>query len=282
MNKESKNISNKLPHSFIEVFEKIDLTAKQFNIEYFVIGATAMDILIKYYYENKLQLRTTQDIDISILINDWDMYSDFIKTLVDTYGFSKTSIEHRFTSSEISVDILPFGPLAKATKEIKWPRTNRTISVLGFEEAYNFSIQLQLKDNPPLFVNFASITGIAILKLIAWSDAYPERKRDAKDFFVLLNNYSDFGDIKRRFEEKTTLDNFNEDFDYYQASAMLLAYDIKRIATPNTVTEILRILDINGNKFEKLIIDIIGNNDFETNFEKSSRIISIFSNCLSK
>jgi len=282
MNRELKNISNELDSFYLDIFTKVDNAAASHRIQFCIVGASAMYILIKYYYNNELRLRTTADIDLSIMINDWQKFNEFSQTLINNFGFIKTDIEHRLMYNGIPIDIIPFGPIANPDKTINWLSTGRQFNVMGFEETLNFSVPLQICNEPLLIINFASIAGITVLKLLAWSDAFPKRKKDAEDFFLLLNNYGDFGNLERMFEEKTILNSYNADFDSYQASAMLLAYDIQNMADPDTIAEILFILDPSGDKFEKLIIDIIGNKEYETNFEKTSRLITIFYDSFSK
>jgi predicted nucleotidyltransferase len=52
------------------------------------------------------------------------------------------------------------------------------MNVAGFEEAFASSIPTQIEEN--LIVRVASIPGLTLLKLVAWSDRRRETDKDAR------------------------------------------------------------------------------------------------------
>jgi len=65
------------------------------------------------------------------------------------------------------------------------------MNVAGFEEALASSVSLTLEDS--LSVRVASLPGLTLLKLIAWSDGGRETNKDAADLYRLLTTYADAG-----------------------------------------------------------------------------------------
>lgn len=88
--------------------------------------------------------RATSDIDIAILVNNWEEYEIITNELIKTQKFKKTQSIHRFIYSEkIEVDIIPFGEIAAPNNKIKWPPDYSNImSMVGFIEVYDNAITI--------------------------------------------------------------------------------------------------------------------------------------------
>ncbi len=270
MNRELKDISSKLETSLVEVFAKIHDAADLLRINFFCIGATALLIMIKYYYENKIRLRITQDVDFGIMIDNWDSFDKLKNTLVEKFGFNDTNKIHRVTCNGITIDIIPFGLIGG--NNIKWPNSETKLMVLGFEEAFEHSIPVKIKNDPEIILNFASIPGIAILKLIAWYDSFPARQKDAEDISIIINNYSDFGNMERLFNEEGDIVS-DENTDYNIASARLLGRDIKRMSNDNTLEILREILDPGNVRFDHLIQNMLEGQYEESRFEEVKKVL---------
>lgn len=84
------------------------------------------------------------------------------------------------------------------------------------------------------------------MKVIAWNDKYPGRKKDAVDFLFLLNNYINAGNEMRLYDSDSDLTTAQ--LDYEQASARILGRDAGKICSE----EALRLLNgILKKEFEK-------------------------------
>jgi predicted nucleotidyltransferase len=106
---------------------------------------------------------------------------------------------HRFVgSSGIVLDVIPFGGISGDNQTISWrPDGARTMSIAGFTEVLNNALDVRLRQDPDLVVKVATLPGLALLKLIAWDDAYPDRSRDAMDCFAIMNYYIEAGNLDR-------------------------------------------------------------------------------------
>ena len=197
--------------------------------------------------------RATEDIDLAINIDGWENYKKLTEILISKYQFEpESNIAHRFRYKKaILVDILPFGSIAGNDGSLFLPpEFTRKISVIGFNEVYNFTEYLKLSEDPGLEINVASLPGIVILKLFSWDEEYPERKHDASDIGIILTNYIDAGN-QERFYESDLLEQ--KDFDYDISVARFLGRDIKNICSIKTLTALLEILERRKDLFAKEI-----------------------------
>jgi len=241
------------------------------------VGATARDIILQYGYDIQPK-RATQDIDFGVQISDWNHYQKLRDALITTGKFrsDKKQSQRLLYEKRFLIDIVPFGSISDHGGFISWPPDYETkMSTLGFEEAYRYSITVRLSSNPILDVQFASLAGLALMKIISWQDRYPERNRDAKDLALLLRTYLEAGNTERLFNEEKDLVEI-EDFDYENAGARLLGRDIAKIVHPETAKIVLAILDRETdeqNRF-KLVIDMLENRgNFEGDFEQNLRLL---------
>src|SRR5438445_692518 len=98
------------------------------------------------------------------------------------------------SSESLQRSISPNNPLdpSIAGGTIEWPPSRDIVmNVAGFEEALASSVSIQMAED--LAVRVASIPGLMILKLVAWSDRGRETDKDAADMYRLLTAYADAG-----------------------------------------------------------------------------------------
>ena len=93
-----------------------------------------------------------------------------------------------------------------------------------------------------LDIPFATPAGLAVLKVIAWSDRTPRGNKDAGDLDFLMRNYMDAGNQSRLAEEHADL-LADDDFDYERAGARLLGRDMAKLMAPETRRVVLEILE---------------------------------------
>lgn len=71
--------SDKLAHPLLKpILKELDNYFNKSGIQFFVIGATARDIVMEIH--NEKSGRLTHDLDIAIAISNWDQYGSFGKT----------------------------------------------------------------------------------------------------------------------------------------------------------------------------------------------------------
>lgn len=224
---------------------------KQAGISFFVIGATARDIAMELY--NEKSGRLTHDLDIVITVNDWEQWQKFEKDIVSLDNFTKDkSQKQRFLYKEkFQLDIVPFGDIMKQDSKIFWPPDEEiATSVLGFKAADDSAIPVQIDGE--IEIKVATLSGIFILKIIAWKDRNQNNNKDADDMGFIQQNYLSI------HEERAATLYYDEvylpePFRQTTASAILLAKDIKELLKSHTETQktILETLNEEVNKKEE-------------------------------
>jgi predicted nucleotidyltransferase len=201
----------------------------------------------------------TTDIDLGVEVASWEQFKKLKESLIATGQFSLTSEKQRLHCGTILIDILPFGPITDEDKKISWPPEHEIImSMVGFEEAYEYSITVRLSSDPELDIKLASLPGLAIMKLISWKEKYPDRKRDAEDLLLIMNKYEEAGNSERLYGEELPL-LLEEGFDTQMAGTRLLGRDMAKISDPKTFLIIKGILDTETEEMSryKLVTDMI-------------------------
>ena len=114
--------------------------------------------------------------------------------------------------------------------------------MVGFEEAYEYSVTVRLSSDPELDIKVSTLSGLAIMKLISWKENHPERKRDAGDLLLIMNKYEEAGNSERLYGEELPL-LLEEDFDARMAGIRLLGRDMAKICDTQTLRIIKSTLD---------------------------------------
>ncbi len=251
------DISTKIEPFTLEVLTLVAKITDTLKMDFFVIGATARDIIFNLIHGIEIQ-RGTNDIDFSVRVKSWDDFTKLTDALVEN-NFSPSKIIHKFTYKSIpSIDIIPFGEISIDSASIKWPdREAKEMSIIGFEECYQDSESVRIQTNPPLNIKIASTRGLVLMKLISWKDGFPSRSRDALDILYIIKNYIEAGNMVRLQSEHSDL--VNERFDYELTGAILLGRDISAISNPQTLELLINILEeeIKNEGNSKLISDMM-------------------------
>lgn len=202
MSKNLLDLSGKIDDFTLGLLENIATVAESLGVPFFVVGATARDMILTHCYGIQT-IRATHDIDFGVQVPDWEQYERLKEDLVTTRKFNSTNQAQRLLYKDsLLVDIIPFGPIAEFDNSLRWPPDHETeMNILGFEESYNYSLIIRLRADPVLELKFANLAGLAIMKIISWNDKYPERNRDAKDLALLMRTYLDAGNNERLFNE---------------------------------------------------------------------------------
>ena len=140
--------SDKLAHPLLKpILQKLDIYFNALKIQFFVIGATARDIVMEIH--NEKSGRLTHDLDIAIAINNWDQYAEVEKGIISLKDFKKDPKQkQRFIYKEnFQLDIGPFGNILKENDKIFWPPDEQiAMSVLGLTEVRDELIQVQIDE----------------------------------------------------------------------------------------------------------------------------------------
>ncbi len=235
------DLSGKIDPLSAALFTSVSETAGSLGIAFFVVGATARDMIFELGFERRS--RRTLDRDFGVRVESWAEFQKLKDSLLTSRLFRETKEAQRLRfQGKLDVDFLPFGGVADNRREIRWPPDEDIVmSTVGFEDAYRTAQRVRVKANPPLDILVASLPGLTILKVISWADRPHERTRDAIDLAFILDHYLDAGNNDRLYEEHIDLVDI-ENFDYVRAGARLLGRDLAKIAAPETSSRIREIL----------------------------------------
>jgi predicted nucleotidyltransferase len=238
------DLSGKIKGPILEILEAISNIAASLNIPLFVVGAAARDIILHYRYGVEI-IRATEDIDLGVMVEDWDKFTQLKEAIIGSGTFDRGREPQRFLyKGDFPIDIVPFGQIAKPKDTIEWPEFEGIeMSTLGFKESFDNSILVRLRTDPDFEIRFASLAGLAAMKLISWKDKYPERNKDAKDLKFIMLNYIEAGNFDRIYDGEDSDILEDDAADYELMSARLLGRDVTTITTPESKEYILKILN---------------------------------------
>jgi predicted nucleotidyltransferase len=220
--------SDKFTHPLLKPI-LLELTAyfKKAGISFFVIGATARDIVMELHDQQSGRL--THDLDIAITVNDWEQWQIVEEDIIKLENFTKDKNQkQRFIyQGKFELDIVPFGDIMKQDSKIFWPPDEDfAMSVLGFDAAEEAS--LKVKVDQEIEIQIASLSGIFLLKITAWKDRNHKSNKDADDIGFILENYLSINEERAAAEYYEDIYD-KDDFTIIKGSATLLGIDITGI-----------------------------------------------------
>lgn len=269
----SEKIGNPL---LIELLRKLTDSFGGMDREFYVIGATARDIIVQQLLDTA-STRRTKDLDIAIAIPDWDAFEQIKERLVAD-GFKKSNdMYQRFYYGAYEVDIVPYGVVAKEDDNIYWPPEEVVaMSVKGFDEVLSEAITVSIDDE--FKVKIASLHGLFLLKLNAWLDRNAKTSKDAEDMSFILSNYFMANLDREIHQEVYDWENFDE----YIVGGYWLAHDLVTLLNVNQLNYYKEVIEGELAKQEesRLINQMIENSyslKYETVRETWQVIADVFS-----
>lgn len=213
----SEKIGNPL---LVELLRKLTDSFSKMDREFYVIGATARDIIMQQLLNTESK-RRTRDLDIAIAIPDWNTFEQVKQSLIAD-GFEKSrDMQQRFYYGEYELDIVPYGVVAKEDDNIYWPPEEVVaMSVKGFDEVLSEAITVSIDDE--FEVKIASLHGLFLLKFNAWLDRNAKTSKDAEDMSFILSNYFMANLDREIHPEVYDWENFDE----YIVGGYWLAHDL--------------------------------------------------------
>lgn len=233
----------KIPKFFKEPIINFLRSASKSKIDFFMIGATARDLL--YSTHGISPDRATHDIDFGLRVASWEVFHKLREQLIQD-GFQETSILHRLLWNQIPIDFVPFGDLEKPKGFVKFSKDETILSTLGFKEAFDASHKYKFEG---FVINIASLAGIFLLKLVAWNDRPEERQTDVQDMARIMTLYFDAGNMDRFYDQHADLVESLDPFEIPRAGVRLLGRDLHKICEEKTREKIAQILEreLSGN-----------------------------------
>lgn len=127
----SEKIGNPL---LVDLLKKLIVCFNGIGQSFFVIGATARDIILQQLADTSSR-RKTRDLDVAIAISEWADFDRITGILIEN-GFKKDiHMYQRFYYGDYELDIVPYGIVAKDDDCIYWPPEEViAMSVKGFDE----------------------------------------------------------------------------------------------------------------------------------------------------
>lgn len=249
----SEKIGNPL---LIELLRQLNNTFAKLDSDFYVIGATARDIILQIL-ANTSARRKTRDLDIAIAVTGWDKYNDICEALIAD-GFEKSSHQaQRFYYGDYEVDVVPYGDVARADDNIYWPPEETiAMSVKGFDEVLKETITVSIDEE--FEIRIASLHGLFLLKLNAWLDRNIDTNKDAEDIWYIIDNYYLANENRNVHPEVYDLDNF----DLSVAGAYWMAHDIVDLLSDEQIAYYANVLrnEIERAEDSRLIIQVLETN----------------------
>ncbi len=230
--------------SLAQVVSALEGVAAPLGCDYFVIGATGRDLMLRHAYEIDVQ-RMTEDVDFSVMVRDWDAFTELRAGLIGGGAFVERGgvaiHKLRHVGTKVPTDVVPFGGIERADRTIAWPPENAEVfDCFGLSEALVTAVMTTLPGGES--VRVASIPALAILKLTAWRDRkHTHPGRDSGDLVLYMRHYISCGNMERLASDHGDLLG-DPDFDYEPAGARLLGRDIRAMLEPEAVERLQGIL----------------------------------------
>jgi len=226
MNNILLNLRGKLDPQMLRLLRGAADVAAQQSIEFFVVGASARDLILEHGYGLPSR-RATMDVDLAIAISDWLSYERFFTAMANAGIVNPIKgIAHKYQvrGSSLTVDIVPFGAIEHPVGTIAWPpEFEIRMTVTGFRDAHACALRVALDD--ALMIGVASLHGLAFLKLLAWRERSFETQRDGIDLDFIIRQYGTPVMQARLLGEAFEVLE-HENFDTLAAGARLLGIDM--------------------------------------------------------
>ena len=276
--------SEKIEHPLLKpLLEELIPFFEKEGVKFFVIGATARDIILEINGEQSG--RRTQDIDIAITIDKWEKYKEISEELTKLGNFSKDKNQkQRFLYlDKFELDIVPYGDIMEENDKIYWPPDQDfAMTVLGFNEVQKATVSVTLDDE--IEFDVVNLIGIFLLKIVAWRDRNQKVNKDADDLVFIMKNYLNINDERAAteyYDQVYDIENYTE----LKASSSLIGIDLKELVKYNSKLLDFLIATLNV-ELEKKEGSILLNQMIETHtglqFDELYECIQIIVNQLKK
>jgi len=232
----------KTPLSEIEIdcLRALLNTAAELRIPLIAVGATARWLV--FNLPNNIPLhRTTTDWDFGVCVPNWTSFQELRQALLALSGhFTPGNYEHEIHHPEsgMRIDLVPFGGVEKDGR-IRWPDSAFEMTVLGFSDAVENAVELNIA--PDVNLPVASVPLLVALKLFAFADRKNHTNRDLSDVWHIIQNYSIEGRESELYDPPLS-SVIDEDFDWDYSRSLLLGFDIAHASQGKTVERLIPVL----------------------------------------
>ena len=198
--------------------------------EFVIIGAIA------YQIHFPAESRHTGDIDFAVAL-DLDGFAELERRLLADGWVRFANREHRWRSANGTIlDLIPAGPKLRKAKQITWPISQFTMSLVGFDHVFATAQPVELA--PDLELKVISSTALMLLKIVAFMDDPQRRVKDLDDMRGILVRYE--ADSDRTFSD-VVIDA--ELQDYGLAPSFLMGLDLRALCSNDEAQIVYKFLD---------------------------------------
>ncbi len=215
--------------NYKEILEALERGFNKFGIDFYLVGATAKDVWMRGVHEQPPK-RATFDIDFGLMIKDSNTFEELKNYLIGEEGFVPYK-ENAFVliwKDKTQIDLIPFGELEKEGVATVKGTGFTSMNVEGFKEVFEqASEEIQTEGQ---HFKVCTLSGIVILKLIAWDDRPEMRGNDIDDIAEIIKNYFHFNS-EAIWEHQSDL--FTDDNDLDEIASQYLGREIEKIISGN-------------------------------------------------
>jgi predicted nucleotidyltransferase len=217
----------------------LERVASAHGISMMIIGAGARLLLLDWKHDLPVR-RTTKDWDFGVRMKSWTQYKHLQDELTRTDApFRGTATEHRLVhTSGTLVDLVPFGEIERPEGSIEWPESHAVMSVIGFREANEHAIRIELA--PGVHVRVVTVPTLVMLKLAAHRDR--GKTDDLADVLFIVEHYSRY-ELEGRIFDELAEQLASGELPFEQAGAFLLGRDVATQCSPTNRPKVAIILN---------------------------------------
>lgn len=255
--------------NYKELLKALERGFKKFDIDFYLVGATARDVWMKGVHD-KPPKRATSDLDFGIMIKDSNLFNELKEYLIKEEEFVPYS-RNAFVliwKDKTQVDLIPFGELEKEGIVTVKGTGMTTMNVEGFKEVFVEASE-EIETEGQQF-KVCTLAGIIILKLIAWDDRPEIRGDDVRDIAEIIKNYFHFNS-EAIWEHH--FDLFEDDKELEEIAGQYLGREIGRIILGNqkVINRVKGILEkaLLEDESNALVDLLASESDKTTDFSKS-------------
>ncbi len=162
---------------------------KTAGIDYFAVGAFARDVSMLAKGYTDAPARKTKDVDLAVMVGSSDEYNKLKAVIGALDEFTPHEKEpFRFVfQNAYDIDFLPFGEIVNEKGQVELlAKKAFTLDMPGFDLVQPYTETIETEEG--LTLKVSSLSGIVLLKLLAWQDR-PSRDKDIHDIEYILKNF---------------------------------------------------------------------------------------------
>ncbi|MFD2599034.1 hypothetical protein ACFSQ3_08720 [Sphingobacterium corticis] len=213
-----------------ELFDTIEEGFAYLNIDFYLIGALARQV---WYDKEDIVYRRTKDVDYGVLISTQQEYEEIKRYLITRAKFTESQ-DNAFlmiSPDGIQVDLLPFGDIENTGSVLRDSHGMTSIKVDGMMEVFRLGTREVTFETGHTF-KVATLSGITILKFIAYDDRPEQRQKDITDIANIIKHFFQLHE-ELIYEEHNDLFDESINTRFESIGPIVLGREMQRICNEN-------------------------------------------------